>query len=367
VRAEFEYQIDPYTQYYGLDPDYTAYSQYDCQESCCADPECQVWQYTEGPSGGDANCMRGDSNDYGDSGGVYLVGMEGRNLPPKQLECFQLGGADNSSNLRLDATISTTFVGGVGKPQRPNGETNVYNTQAHFVYDATTSSWATEGLGLVATSIPGEPAKPAAPEVDYTKTMFVHDLNRTFMMAGNSTDANGDAVVSWCHSDQGDTSIVHGQFGEFVNGMPFDLLFSNNRDPTKPRSQCVGDGGNFPILQEPRRIGSTEFRVYQMGPIPGYTPAPGSGLPTMQVEQSAQGGLIPVAYWESGSYAYASEPQSDNYQSWHIVYSEWTMPAEPIPKGEWDVPALCYTSSGGWQTHPPNQDGPGRRRTRGIM
>ena len=42
----FDYQIDPYTEYYGLNPDYTAYSSDDCKANCCADTTCDVWQYT---------------------------------------------------------------------------------------------------------------------------------------------------------------------------------------------------------------------------------------------------------------------------------------------------------------------------------
>ena len=75
--CDFEYSIDPYTQYFGLDPDYSAYSSDDCAANCCADPSCDVWQYTDMPMGGVANCMHGVSYDYGDSGGIVWTGEEG--------------------------------------------------------------------------------------------------------------------------------------------------------------------------------------------------------------------------------------------------------------------------------------------------
>ena len=76
--CDFEYTIDPYTQYFGLTPDYSAYSSGDCAANCCADPSCEVWQYTDMPMGGVANCMHGISYDYGDSGGIVWAGEEGR-------------------------------------------------------------------------------------------------------------------------------------------------------------------------------------------------------------------------------------------------------------------------------------------------
>ena len=76
--CDFQYDIDPYTQYYGLEPDYSAYSSTDCVNNCCADVACDVWQYTDMPGGGFSNCMRGVSYDYGDSGGIYWSGGEGR-------------------------------------------------------------------------------------------------------------------------------------------------------------------------------------------------------------------------------------------------------------------------------------------------
>ena len=40
----FDYQVDPYTEYYGLNPDYTAHSSDDCKSNCCAGPSCDVYQ-----------------------------------------------------------------------------------------------------------------------------------------------------------------------------------------------------------------------------------------------------------------------------------------------------------------------------------
>ena len=40
----FDYQVDPYTEYYGLNPDLTAYSSVDCRNKYCADPSCDVNQ-----------------------------------------------------------------------------------------------------------------------------------------------------------------------------------------------------------------------------------------------------------------------------------------------------------------------------------
>ena len=80
--CDFQYDIDPYTQYFGLNPDYSAYSPDDCLANCCADPSCDVWQYTDMPMGGVANCMHGVSYDYGDSGGIVWSGGEGRQDGP---------------------------------------------------------------------------------------------------------------------------------------------------------------------------------------------------------------------------------------------------------------------------------------------
>lgn len=78
--CDFAYDTDPYTQYFGLSPDYTAYSAYDCEQRCCDDAGCGVWQYTDqyNPSGG-ANCMYGIAGGItGDSGGIYWQGADGR-------------------------------------------------------------------------------------------------------------------------------------------------------------------------------------------------------------------------------------------------------------------------------------------------
>lgn len=71
-----------YTQYYGLDPDYSAYSAEDCKANCCADPSCEVWQYTDTPITPVANCNHGVSYDYGDSGGIYWLGEDTRDDGP---------------------------------------------------------------------------------------------------------------------------------------------------------------------------------------------------------------------------------------------------------------------------------------------
>jgi hypothetical protein len=96
--CDFQYDIDPYTQYFGLNPDYSAYSPDDCLANCCADPSCDVWQYTDMPMGGVANCMHGVSYDYGDSGGIVWSGGEGRQDKPScDLSACECDGVSLSS------------------------------------------------------------------------------------------------------------------------------------------------------------------------------------------------------------------------------------------------------------------------------
>ena len=54
----------------------------DCKANCCNDATCTVWQFAQYPMGHQAQCMWGDSADYGDSGGIQFQGEQGRGDDP---------------------------------------------------------------------------------------------------------------------------------------------------------------------------------------------------------------------------------------------------------------------------------------------
>ena len=80
--CDFENTIDPYTEYYNLNGDWNAFTADDCKANCCADATCTVWQFAQYPMGHQAQCMTGDSTDYGDSGGIQFQGEQGRGGDP---------------------------------------------------------------------------------------------------------------------------------------------------------------------------------------------------------------------------------------------------------------------------------------------
>jgi hypothetical protein len=83
VRAcDFDNEIDPYTEYYNLNGDWNAFTADDCKANCCNDATCTVWQFAQYPMGHQAQCMWGDSADYGDSGGIQFQGEQGRGDDP---------------------------------------------------------------------------------------------------------------------------------------------------------------------------------------------------------------------------------------------------------------------------------------------
>jgi hypothetical protein len=63
--------------YNNLNPDYSVYTSDDCKANCCLDGGCDVWQWSDDPLY-PPNCWYGASDDYGDSGGVYWMGEQGR-------------------------------------------------------------------------------------------------------------------------------------------------------------------------------------------------------------------------------------------------------------------------------------------------
>lgn len=79
--CDFDNEIDPYTEYYNLNGDWNAFTADDCKASCCNEPTCTVWQFAQYPMGHQAQCMWGDSSDYGDSGGIQFQGEQGRGAP----------------------------------------------------------------------------------------------------------------------------------------------------------------------------------------------------------------------------------------------------------------------------------------------
>jgi hypothetical protein len=66
-----------YNNLYG---DSSAQSSDDCKSNCCSDSTCQVWQWSDDPLT-PPNCWTGDSDDYGDSGGVEWQGEQGKGGP----------------------------------------------------------------------------------------------------------------------------------------------------------------------------------------------------------------------------------------------------------------------------------------------
>lgn len=79
--CDFDNEIDPYTEYYNLNGDWNAFTADDCKAGCCNDPSCTVWQFAQYPMGHQAQCMWGDSSDFGDSGGIQFEGEQGRGDP----------------------------------------------------------------------------------------------------------------------------------------------------------------------------------------------------------------------------------------------------------------------------------------------
>lgn len=76
--CDFDNEIDPFTEYYGLNGDWNAFTPDDCKAGCCNEPTCTVWQFAQYPMGHQAQCMWGDSSDFGDSGGAEFQGEQGR-------------------------------------------------------------------------------------------------------------------------------------------------------------------------------------------------------------------------------------------------------------------------------------------------
>ena len=86
-QCTFANQIDPYTMYNDLNGDSAAQSSNDCKSNCCGDPLCDVWQWSDDPMT-PPNCWRGNSSDYGDSGGVEWQGEQGKSAPaPVPIAC----------------------------------------------------------------------------------------------------------------------------------------------------------------------------------------------------------------------------------------------------------------------------------------
>ena len=116
VRAcDFDNEIDPYTEYYNLNGDWNAFTADDCKANCCNDATCTVWQFAEYPMGHQAQCMWGDSADYGDSGGIQFQGEQGRGDlsytatwaglgPPPPPTTVPLGAASNTDVAPPSAT-----------------------------------------------------------------------------------------------------------------------------------------------------------------------------------------------------------------------------------------------------------------------
>jgi hypothetical protein len=80
AQCTFSNEIDPYTQYNDLNGDSAAQSSDQCKSNCCSDANCQVWQWSDDPMT-PPNCWSGNSNDYGDSGGVEWQGEQGKGGP----------------------------------------------------------------------------------------------------------------------------------------------------------------------------------------------------------------------------------------------------------------------------------------------
>ena len=80
AQCVFVNEIDPYTMYNNLNGDAQARSSDECKSNCCADGSCDVWQWSDDPMT-PPNCWSGNSQDYGDSGGVEWQGEQGKGSP----------------------------------------------------------------------------------------------------------------------------------------------------------------------------------------------------------------------------------------------------------------------------------------------
>ena len=190
---------------------------------------------------------------------------------------------------------------------------------------------------------------------DWSKTIYLADSNRTWTLAGNTTDADGRPVVDFCDSSPGDASIMYGQWGDMGTAEPFDILFSNNRSVDQPRSTCVGeDGTAFPIRVADTKVGATTMRVYQED-LSEFedSPTPGMGPPYIVVQviagsegQQQQQQLIPVhAMFSLNMTTGTSEGVlKQEYQQLQVLYRDWTQGAE-IDQSEWALPKICSSSS----------------------
>jgi hypothetical protein len=141
--CDFLYDLDNYVEYFGLNPDWTVYNMWDvspslatlaalhlpkllpgfssrtshgafvlrqCEAACCADQYCDVWQYSDMPPVGMANCMYGVAGQFGDSNGVYWTGAQGRSPGPDPGD-------------RKFRCVNDICVGVVGVPGFPSNET----------------------------------------------------------------------------------------------------------------------------------------------------------------------------------------------------------------------------------------------------
>ena len=133
-QCAFANQIDPYTMYNNSNGDSAAQSSDDCKSNCCGDPLCDVWQWSDDPMT-PPNCWRGNSSDYGDSGGVEWQGEQGKSAPaPVPIACdlanCSCAGVDLSKfkgkvfRAPTDAegyAYSITMCGEISKPALPSG------------------------------------------------------------------------------------------------------------------------------------------------------------------------------------------------------------------------------------------------------
>jgi hypothetical protein len=258
--------------------------------------------------------------------------------PAPGAKCFRLGPTGLPRNLRLNAQLSVTRA----NEEPGQGPTTLAGQwMSSFGYEGATGQWFARATGIAAVVSEGGTGIP--PLADFPRTMYVAgEVNRTFEMTGNVTDAEGRPVISHCHSLEGDLSM-DGKFVDvYVGNSAFNYLFDG-----ADRSTCVGEGTDFEMVAN-RTIAAQSFSVYAaMDP-----PSSAAGAAAMQVpaeyvlfeEQMGEDGPenIPVSYSQSGT---VERADVDGLEATQIQFSDWA-PHENIPPEEWLIPAACYEGSG---------------------
>jgi hypothetical protein len=257
--------------------------------------------------------------------------------PAPGAKCFRIGPPGLPRNLRIDAVLSFTSARDTAPEPVPARASGSFNSAGQwlstFGYEGATGQWFVRGVGTaVVSDFPGKTLP------DFPSNMYISgEVNRTFNMFGNTTDAEGRPVVSYCSSEAGDRSLRfdgRGQFTSEVGAIAFEFLFDG-----PGRSRCVGEGTDFPRGAN-RTIAAQSFPVFASTADTGC-----DAEYVLFEEQMGEDGPedIPVSYRDSvttTSQAPGGAPLED-FTAFQIQYSNWT-PHMKIPPEEWEIPGACY-------------------------